>query len=1125
MASYGDDYQPLHSSSEEEKSPAVAKNDWIGHCRRNIFALFLMLLFLVSCLVYRMNRAHQFQLDLSVEATRLESHIHKLQWGIGQYQRELVKLQKERLREQNTLEQLKIGVKQAQEAQQEAMRDHPKITLPLTLLANSLPKKMNTVSTGVAATCAMHNCFDHSRCSLTSGFPVYLYDPGEHSVQRAGYDIDEFLKKTLKQILGSNAHIVTDPTEACIFLVILGEALLVKQQPTASSHTHDCPIDTQKLYNLPYWGGDGRNHVLLNLARRDLSSRRTNALLQQNTMRAIVVQSAFEMNQFRPGYDLIVPPILGPPGGDVWQECASMVPARRKYLISFQGEMRPRTDSQASNPLDDFILEHLTDMSKGPTQDQFELQFQCVPATEQQEADSVSDWTLCGSDSSRKHLLKDSTFALILPPLSGRVASTLMLARLYEALRSGAIPVILGADELRLPYAETLDWRRAALLMPKARITELHFLLRAVQDADLLLLRRQGRLIWERYLSSVQATVDTNTMRAIVIQSAFEMNQFRPGYDLIVPPILGPPGGDVWQECASMVPARRKYLISFQGEMRPRTDSQASNPLDDFILEHLTDMSKGPTQDQFELQFQCVPATEQQEADSVSDWTLCGSDSSRKHLLKDSTFALILPPLSGRVASTLMLARLYEALRSGAIPVILGADELRLPYAETLDWRRAALLMPKARITELHFLLRAVQDADLLLLRRQGRLIWERYLSSVQATVDTVIASLRDRLGIPPRPIPSVVSHHIFNISVTPLMAKIRLTIQPEESLGPIEPPYPSPAFGRNYTILRVQSMEVWNDWVEPYYLYPQLPFDPALPSEAKFIGSHTGFRPIGKGIGGAGKEFSEALGGNYPREQFTIVILSYDREHALLGSLRRLYRLPYLYKVVVVWNSPKSPQLSLRWPAIGVPVEVVRGQHNSLNNRFLPWDVIETEAVLSMDDDVQIGQDEIVFGFRVWREHRDRIVGLPGRHHAWDAVSSTWRYNYSFSCELSMVLTGAAFLHKYYMYLYTYHMPQAIRDKVDENMNCEDIAMNFLVSHITRRPPVKITSRWSFRRRGIKSSLSQRPKHLEDRHKCINFFSQVFGYTPLLNTQYRADSVLFKTHISKDRKKCFKYV
>ena len=42
-------------------------------------------------------------------------------------------------------------------------------------------------------------------------------------------------------------------------------------------------------------------------------------------------------------------------------------------------------------------------------------------------------------------------------------------------------------------------------------------------------------------------------------------------------------------------------------------------------------------------------------------------------------------------------------------------------------------------------------------------------------------------------------------------------------------------------------------------------------------------------------------------------------------------------------------------------------------------------------------------------------------------------------------------------MYQYTYFMPQAIRDKVDNFMNCEDIAMNFLVSHITGKPPVKV--------------------------------------------------------------------
>ena len=40
-------------------------------------------------------------------------------------------------------------------------------------------------------------------------------------------------------------------------------------------------------------------------------------------------------------------------------------------------------------------------------------------------------------------------------------------------------------------------------------------------------------------------------------------------------------------------------------------------------------------------------------------------------------------------------------------------------------------------------------------------------------------------------------------------------------------------------------------------------------------------------------------------------------------------------------------------------------------------------------------------------------MVGFPGRFHAWDAKHHTWHYNSNYSCELSMVLTGAAFFHK----------------------------------------------------------------------------------------------------------------
>ena len=79
-----------------------------------------------------------------------------------------------------------------------------------------------------------------------------------------------------------------------------------------------------------------------------------------------------------------------------------------------------------------------------------------------------------------------------------------------------------------------------------------------------------------------------------------------------------------------------------------------------------------------------------------------------------------------------------------------------------------------------------------------------------------------------------------------------------------------------------------------------------------------------------------------------------------------------------MVWNAPDVlPSPDLEWPDIGVPIKVIKSEKNSLNNRFIPYDEIETEAVLSVDDDVHLRHDEIIFGFRVWREHRDRLGKL----------------------------------------------------------------------------------------------------------------------------------------------------
>ena len=127
---------------------------------------------------------------------------------------------------------------------------------------------------------------------------------------------------------------------------------------------------------------------------------------------------------------------------------------------------------------------------------------------------------------------------------------------------------------------------------------------------------------------------------------------------------------------------------------------------------------------------------------------------------------------------------------------------------------------------------------------------------------------------------------------------------------------------------------------VVTYHLICSAPLSPCL-----LPGPRLGFRPVAAGEGGSGKEFSESLGGNSPHEQFTVVMLTYRREQVLLGALGHLYGLPYLNKVVVVWNTPEPPGETLQWPNVGVPVEVSRGA-----GLFRRWMCVERVDLVILD-------------------------------------------------------------------------------------------------------------------------------------------------------------------------------
>ena len=67
----------------------------------------------------------------------------------------------------------------------------------------------------------------------------------------------------------------------------------------------------------------------------------------------------------------------------------------------------------------------------------------------------------------------------------------------------------------------------------------------------------------------------------------------------------------------------------------------------------------------------------------------------------------------------------------------------------------------------------------------------------------------------------------------------------------------------------------------------------------------------------------------------------------------------------------------------------------------------------MAIDDDiVMLTPDEIEFGYEVWREFPDRLVGFPSRTHTWSEYGG-FRYESEWMSNFSIVLTGAAFHHK----------------------------------------------------------------------------------------------------------------
>ena len=96
------------------------------------------------------------------------------------------------------------------------------------------------------------------------------------------------------------------------------------------------------------------------------------------------------------------------------------------------------------------------------------------------------------------------------------------------------------------------------------------------------------------------------------------------------------------------------------------------------------------------------------------------------------------------------------------------------------------------------------------------------------------------------------------------------------------------------------------------------------------------------------------------------------------------------------------------------------------------------------------------------------------------------------------------------------------IKDWVDEHMNCEDIAMNFIATNYTGKAPIKVTPRKKFKCSECLTggSLSLDESHMVERSTCMNYFMNIYGMLPLKSVNFRADPLLYMDEFPSKLKK-----
>ena len=398
--------------------------------------------------------------------------------------------------------------------------------------------------------------------------------------------------------------------------------------------------------------------------------------------------------------------------------------------------------------------------------------------------------------------------------------------------------------------------------------------------------RGVNHLLVDLEVNSTLDMVDTGS--AVIANNGILSRQCAGVFNLNIPPLVN--SLQTWSSVPDIFDTPRRHMLYFETAAKQVHTTLAAYRDSSILAELSFKVTIGCEGDEYST----IPKQERRLG-------LCQPLEKMFHQCIHSTFYLILGTryLTEEYCITAYI-HLLEALRCGAIPLVIGVD--RLPFDSVLEWQKAAIILPilpPPRV--LYGILTSLQPQTVMEYRRQGQFLINTYFIDQEHTIYSSIAVLRSSFYHPP---PPSLEFEARTIKLT----NSNLTIPP------------SPRFMNNFSLLHTSS--IWNYPPGPFYMYPVTPHAPPYspdmfhtPTSNKEQTTSTGHLQ--------GVEFRSKLRGNYPSEGFTVVALTYKRTEHLPSFLKNFKGCPYLSKVVLVWNNEDDPPDGMSWPDIGVPIEV----------------------------------------------------------------------------------------------------------------------------------------------------------------------------------------------------------